>query len=103
MKIQFYLRFYTEVGQSLWISSNEEVTGNLDDSNLPMIYLNNEFWQARMELTLKAKQTFTYKYFLKNKDGEIIREWGDDRVIESPGKGIDELILVDTWNHAGEF
>ncbi len=40
MKLQFYLRFHTEYGQSLWISGNADELGNDDAAKaLPMEYL----------------------------------------------------------------
>jgi 4-alpha-glucanotransferase len=50
MKIQFYLRFHTEVGQSLWISGNVLMKNNCEET-LPMTYLSADFWQAKIELT----------------------------------------------------
>ena len=104
MKVQFFLRFHTEYGQSLLISGNTEELGNDDISNaLLMTYLNDEFWVATIELKQKKIGQLRYKYLLKTNDGEIIPEFGNDR-IASPGKnGISELQFIDTWNHAGEF
>ena len=103
MKLQFYLKFHTGFGQSLWISGNMEELGNGDPSlALPMEYLNEEFWQCT--LNVKRKNIIgpvIYKYFLKNKDGELIGEWGNDRLIDVIKKDISEVQLTDTWNHAG--
>lgn len=103
MKIQFYLRFHTEVGQSLWISGGSDLANKNSDTALPMTYLNTDFWQMNLAPDLTAKQNFFYKYFLKNKDGEIVWEWGNDRVIETTAGKIENVIVVDTWNHAGEY
>ena len=54
MKVQFFLRFHTEYGQSLLISGNTEELGTDDLSNaLLMTYLNDEFWVATIELKQK--------------------------------------------------
>ena len=101
MRLQFYLRFHTEFGQSIWITGDCEELGNNDPANaMPMEYLNEEFWQY--ETTIKKKdlgKKVSYKYFLKNSDGELIYEWGNDRQIELPKKLPDEIQLTDTWNH----
>src|SRR5437762_12949708 len=104
MKVQFFLRFHTEYGQSLLISGNSGELGDDDISNaLLMTYLNDEFWVATIELKQKRIGKLRYKYLLKTNDGEIIPEFGNDRIV-SPGKhGISELQFIDTWNHAGEF
>lgn len=105
MKLQFYLRFHTEFGQSLWISGNLEELGNDDPTlALPLEYLNDEFWQCSLNIKRKSiTEPVIYKYFLKNKDGEVTWEWGHDRIINVVKKGIHEVQLVDTWNHAGEY
>ncbi|MDP4264078.1 MAG: 4-alpha-glucanotransferase [Bacteroidota bacterium] len=106
MKLQFYLRFHTEFGQSLWISGNVNELGNDDPSNALLLeYLDNEFWNTRIEIDRKSlpKNGIRYKYFLKNKDGELIWEWGNDRVIDLSWKDVKEIEAVDTWNHTGEY
>lgn len=105
MRLQFYLKFHTEFGQSLWISGNMEELGNDDPSlALPMEYLNDDFWQCTLNVKRKTiTEPIVYKYFLKNKDGEITWEWGNDRLINVIKKDISEVQLTDTWNHAGEF
>src|SRR5688500_5542301 len=104
MKIQFYLRFQTSFGQTLWISSNngERLGTDIIDEAIPMTYLNEEFWEASIKIEKSRVGNIQYKYLLKNKDGEIIPEWGDDRVIELKKGNTREIFLVDTWNHAGD-
>ncbi len=105
MKLQFYLRFHTRHGQSLLISGNTEELGDNNIAQaLPMEYLNDEFWHCSVDIRKKDLQkNITYKYVLKNEDGEFIYEWGNDRMIEALKKDINDLLLVDAWNHAGEF
>ena len=105
MRLQFYLRYTTSFGQSLWISGNSEAFGNDDPAKaLPMEYLNEEFWQAVVEIKRKEfPKNFRYKYYLKNKDGEFLAEWDNDRIIKELSKDDTELHLVDSWNHAGEY
>jgi 4-alpha-glucanotransferase len=105
MKLQYYLRFYTQLGQSLWISGNIDELGNdVPAKALPMDYMNDEFWYGSIEIKRKDLQkNIRYKYFLKNEDGEFIGEWGNDRVIDVFRKDLHEVQLIDTWNHAGEY
>lgn len=105
MNLLFYLRFNTKYGQQLFISGNIDELGNEDPSKaFLMEYLNEEFWQAN--ITIKGKdvpKTVSYKYFLKNEDGELLAEWGNDRKIELSKKDFHEIQVTDTWNHAGEY
>ena len=103
MRIQFYLRFKTSFGQSLWISDNGELGTDLIKGAIPMSYLNDEFWVANIKIDKEETSSFHYKYILRNKDGEIIPEFGTDRLIELPAHGVKEIQMVDTWNHAGEY
>lgn len=106
MNLQFYLRFHTEHGQSLWVSGNVEELGSDDpEKAVPMNYLNDEFWHLPVAVTSAdwKKQGIAYKYFLKNSDGELIAEWGRDRVVRRMDKSAEEIQLIDTWNHAGEY
>jgi len=103
MRVQFYLRFTTSFGQSLWISDNGELGTDLIIDAIPMTYLNNEFWMANIKINKNKAASFNYKYILRNADSEIIPEAGDDRVVHLPQHGTREIHVIDTWNHAGEY
>jgi 4-alpha-glucanotransferase len=106
MNLQFYLRFFTQYGESLWISGNTEELGMGDPQKaIPMEYLNDEFWHASIVIHKKnfPKEGVTYKYYLKNKEDQLVSEWGFDRVAHTSNKEATEIQLIDTWNHAGEF
>ena len=68
-----------------------------------MTYLNEEFWVANIKIDKEEAPSFHYKYILRNDNGEIIPEFGKDRLVDVPSHGIKEVQLVDTWNHAGEY
>lgn len=103
MRIQFYLRFRTSFGQSLWISDNGELGTDLIKGAIPMTYLNDEFWVATIKIDKEEAASFHYKYILRNDNGEIIPEFGKDRLVDFPEHGVKEVQLIDTWNHAGEY
>jgi len=105
MKIHFYVRFYTHYGQLLAVSGNIEALGNNDvEKAFTLTYLNNDYWHGTIEVEPKKTDSFQYKYVLQNEDGFRVFEWGDDRIIQ-PGKlpAVEELQLVDVWNHTGEY
>lgn len=105
IKLQFYIRFSTRYGQSLHISGNNAALGNNNPENaVPMQYLNEEFWQVSIEVpTGTPLNELRYHYFLRNEDGEMITEWGNDRVLVKGHKTTSEIVVTDTWNHAGEY
>lgn len=105
MKLQFYIRFHTRYGQSLWLTGNHDEMGNNDpDQLVPMQYLNNDYWSCTINIKKKDfPKRLIYKYVLKNEDKELLAEWGNDRVIKETNNKIDEITLVDTWCHAGEY
>jgi 4-alpha-glucanotransferase len=104
MKLHFYTRFHTEVGQSLSVSGNIAALGNDDPSAaVPMVWLNNDFWQVTVEADMDTASCIQYKYILTYADGFTVIEWGNDKSIDTGKKGIDEIQLVDRWNYAGEF
>ncbi len=106
MKFHFFLRFSTMFGESLWISGNADELGNDDPGKaLAMEYMNEECWRAEIEISRKdfARHPLRYKYYLQNKEGDRLAEWGHDRLIDLPVKDRTAVRLEDVWNHAGEY
>ncbi len=104
MKIHFYLRFHTKFGQALYVSGNIEELGKGDQAQaFPLQYMNNDYWEGAIEVNIGPGKNIQYNYLLKIEDGTIISESGSDRMVDIPKKGIEEIQLVDIWNHAGEF
>lgn len=104
MKIQFYLRFHTNYGESLLISGNCDALGNGSPENaLAMQYLNDEFWTATFELGKDFEHVLQYNYVLRTAAGDLVPEWGNDRRLEVMKMESSDITLVDVWNHAGEF
>ena len=102
MKIHFYVRFYTRAGQSLAVTGNIPALGNdTTEHAFPLTWLNNDFWHGTLELRDK-KSKIRYKYILRYEDGFTVTEWGNDRLIDL-SLPFDEIQVVDTWNHAGEY
>ena len=68
MKIDFYLRFHTKFGQSLFITGNLGVLGyNVVDDALPMSFLSEDYWHASVELDEIFNATSIIIIFLKTK------------------------------------
>jgi len=106
MNLQFTLRFHTSFGESLWLCGNIPALGNDDPAKALMLeYLDNENWQVNAGINPKEwpGDGLRYKYFLKNKEGEVISEWGHDREVTAIPKHTSSIAVSDVWNHAGEF
>jgi len=104
MKIHFYLHFHTKFGEALYVIGNIPVLGNNDPAKACLLeYMNDEFWQGSIELNAGKQVKIQYNYLFKTADGTVISEWGHDRAIEIVKPGIEEIQVIDIWNHAGEY
>lgn len=104
MKLHFYVRFHTEVGQSLYISGNIEELGNSHPARaFRMNWLNNDYWQATVEADVAAPIKIRYKYVLAYDDGYRVMEWENDKEADIRKAGGEEIQLVDSWSYAGEY
>jgi 4-alpha-glucanotransferase len=104
VKIEFYLRFYTRPGQSLFLVGNIPVLGANDPGKaFPMSYMNGEFWHGSLHWEGPRTNPLRYHYILKNEDGTLVEEWGDDRAIDIRDRDLDEIQTIDTWNYPGEY
>ncbi|GAB4092061.1 4-alpha-glucanotransferase [Flaviaesturariibacter terrae] len=104
MKIDFYLRFHTRFGQSLSVSGNLLAMGASDEAAaLPMRFLNDEFWHVAIEVDPKETETLEYHYLLHNEHGELVTDAEQHRTVALSKKTALNIVLIDTWNYAGEF
>jgi 4-alpha-glucanotransferase len=104
MKLHFYVRFHTTVGQTLRVCGNIEELGNgIISAAITMSYLNNDFWHVTVETDNSKTTRIQYKYVLTYADGFDVIEWGSDKEVDLTRSGIEEIQLVDAWNHAGEY
>ena len=103
MKLIFRLRFHTQVGQTLFITGNHEILGGGRAMQaVPLQYLDAEFWQAILDLPDDVPDALiTYNYILRNTDGSSVQDWGGDRVIHPASFKQNEILIIDSWNHAG--
>ncbi|HKI69476.1 MAG TPA: 4-alpha-glucanotransferase, partial [Verrucomicrobiae bacterium] len=106
MRLTFQLRFRTHVGQSLLLSGSHKIFGDGQvERAIPLQYLNGEFWLVT--LTLGKRTTpdadITYHYILQNADGSLVHDWGDGRTINPASFGQEEVLVIDSWNHAGFY
>jgi 4-alpha-glucanotransferase len=106
MILNFFIRFSTKYGQSLFVSGNNNALGNDDFTQaIPLKYFNEEFWRGKIEIPEADFHSVNieYRYILNDSDGATVVEWGNDRIIDFDKISTDEIVLIDTWNHAGEI
>ena len=104
MKIQFYIRFHTQYGESLWISGNCRELGNGNPAEgLLMKYYNHDYWRLELELDMGSlKEPLSYYYSFRDKEGELIHEQKNSRLINLSGTTESILVFYDTWIATGE-
>jgi len=104
LKLDFYLRFYTHPGESILVTGNipELGKGQLTAA-MPLTYVNGDFWHGSIVLSEAPLDPIRYHYILKNTDGTLTEEGGDEKFIDPQSITTGEIQVIDTWNFAGEF
>src|SRR6478672_4605301 len=98
MRIDFYLRFHTQFGQTISLVGNIPSLG-LNDANkaLPLTFFNEEFWHTSIEIDPEDYHTLHYRYVFTNEFGERKKEAEKERVIDLK-KNHKDVVAFDTWN-----
>ncbi len=104
LKVQFYIRFYTQPGENLFVTGNIEALGNDNlSAPLPLMYQDSQFWYGTIEVDPATVARIQYSYLLQTKSGEFVQDGCKDRVIDVTKTGLEEIQVIDTWNAPGEF
>ncbi len=106
MRITFQLRFHTEYGQNLLLSGSHAILGqNSVEQAIPLQYLNERLWHVTLELPPGSvpDEEIRYHYILRNPDGSMVHDWGDDKIINPASYSAEEVLIIDSWNSAGFY
>ena len=105
MILHFYLRYSTKFGQAIFVSGNTPALGNDDGTNpFALTYLNDQLWHGSAEVNPKdINEPVCYRYMLKDENGDLLTEFGNDRIIELNKTKASKIVAYDTWNYAGEY
>ena len=104
MTIHFYIRFYTRPGESLSVTGNTDELGNNNiDKALPLNWLSNDLWTGTVTINDPQTDTIQYSYIYKGADGYRVQEWNDNKSIDITKNPMQEIRVMDIWNHPGEF
>lgn len=98
MKIDFYLRFHTQFGQTLAVVGNIPALGNDDpEKATPLSFFNQEFWHLSIELDPSETDWLSYRYIFIDEKGELRKEGEKNRGLSLKKTG-NSIVVVDTWN-----
>jgi 4-alpha-glucanotransferase len=105
MILHFYLRYASKFGQTIFVTGNIPALGN-DDITKPfaLTYLNDQLWHGSVEIDPESvEDEVCYRYMLIDEHGELLTEFGNDRIIEPAKTNALKIITYDTWNYPGEY
>jgi 4-alpha-glucanotransferase len=105
-KIIFQINFHTQLGQQLFITGDHPLLGNDEtEQAVPLQYFNEEYWYLVLDLGAAdiVDRDIQYHYLLKNADGILNYDWGNDKTINPAKINAEELLVTDSWNYAGYF
>lgn len=105
MKCQFFLRYHTNFGDSIWLKGNTGALGmEKEDSLVPLEYLSEDFWKLEIEIPHQlANGKLEYQYLLKNMHGEYVSESNYKRIISLPKNHFTAFKIYDIWDFAGSY
>ncbi len=103
MNIVFRLNYHTVPGQSLWLkySTVLDEKGVRFDQIVPLHWLNNEQWQASVQVHGAGCFRIEYNYQLRQSNGVELGEWHAPRVARVDLSAHDAVLLQDSWCSAG--
>lgn len=107
MKVTFRIRYATKPGQILRIVGSIAVLGDdQHEQSLRMQYMDQRYWSLDLEVPeaeLSSGNPITYRYLLEQEGADWVEEWKADRQIDASLFNREEILLIDTWNHAGDI
>ena len=105
IKLSFHLKYQTIYSQSIWIYGNHPLLGGGEPNNaIPLVYLNETYWVLHLNFPKTDNaDKIIYHYLIKDEKAGEILEWGNDKILDLASFTNDELVLIDTWNFAGQI
>ncbi len=94
MKVQFYLRYRTQFGESLFISLQQQPIQ-------PLEYLNDDLWEGTFDVDPSKSNTLHWQYHFRAADGAMTTEWESERQLDLAGCDPHYIQLFDDWNPIG--
>lgn len=96
MKLLFRIDYRANWGESLYLCGDTALLGNGDTSRALRLDVDGDrLWHAEVELP-DSVAAFTYRYIIKNEQGETKQEWGQGHCFR-PAAGVNEYDIYDRW------
>lgn len=96
MLIRFYIRYRTNLGQSLLMELTEEGSGRKIQQELK--YFNEDHWKTEIEIPgILPGINFTYRYFLKEDGNVTIPDYWPSRQLQLNRNDCDTIEVYDDW------
>src|SRR5258706_11469714 len=104
MTIHFYLRYHTQMGQSISLHRNLQEPGKKTVSDaIVMQYLDDEFWHTSIDIERADGLQFNYTYSVTTITGEQIHEGEHNRTIDLGKLSNETIECIDAWNFEGYY
>ncbi len=96
MKLLFRIDYRANWAESLYLCGDTALLGNGDTSRALRLDVDGDrLWHAEVELP-DSVAAFTYRYIIKNEQGETKQEWGQGHCFR-PAAGVNEYDIYDRW------
>lgn len=96
MKILFSVDFHTTFGQNVYVVGSIPELGNNKIEKAPLMEYGPHRWSLSIKISHLKERVITYRYFVKDQNGNIIPEVGSDRILAlSPSSN--KITLLDGW------
>jgi len=103
-QIKFQIRYRTSYGQEIFVCGNHPLLGNGDPLKAASLYFNNDdLWSLNLDFSKSApiKETLRYHYIIRNEDGSLSFDAGNDKEIDPSKFDQENIYTIDSWNYAG--
>lgn len=103
-QIKFQIRYRTKYGQEIFVCGNHPLLGNGDPLKAASLYFNNDdLWSLTLDFSTSTplKETLRYHYIIRNDDGSLSFDAGNDKEIDPTKFEQENILTIDSWNYAG--
>ncbi|MEM6765375.1 MAG: 4-alpha-glucanotransferase [Bacteroidota bacterium] len=98
MILRFKIDYRTTWGERIYVCGSTPELGEWQIEQCPeMMLVGAETWELVLDLPYEKIPAFEYKYLIKNDEGRLTWEFGNNRALRFSGKKYEIIDLLDTW------